>query len=339
VPIALDATYSLGSNLSGVGVYSRKILFGLAQAHPDVQFSYLYRSNRLFRSLKESLPPNARRRLLHGIPRANLFHALNQRVSARGGPTVATFHDLFVMTGEYSSPDFRARFTEQATEAARNSDRIIAVSEFTAQQVEALLEVPSDRIDVVPHGVDLPREASGLPRENLVLFAGAIQKRKNIARLVRAFRALPSGWRLVLAGSPDGYGAAEELRAVEESPRKSDIKVAGYVSRGELEDLYSRASIFAFPSLDEGFGMPVLEAMAYGVPVLTSSRSALPEVAGGAALLADPEREDELAEGLVKLASDAALRATLIERGRARAQDSSWTKTLARTWEVYLKLL
>ncbi len=333
--IALDATYSLGENPTGVGVYSRKILYGLATTHPEARFLFHYRSNRLLASLREALPPNARRRLLSSAPRADLFHALNQRVSAHRSPTVVTFHDLFVMTSEYSSPDFRARFTAQARQAAANSDRIIAVSRFTANQIETLLNVAGDRIDVVPHGVDLPSPTPAPPRENLVLFVGAIQKRKNIARLVRAFSALPSSWKLVLAGPPSGYGAAEELRAIDESPRKNNIEIAGYVTPKTLDDLYRRASIFAFPSLDEGFGMPVLEAMAHGVPVLTSSRSALPEVSGDAALLADPENEDALAESLRRLAQDPSLREDLIQRGLARARSFTWEKALRETWAVY----
>lgn len=337
--IALDATYSLGDNLSGVGVYSRKLLFGLARAHPDDRFLCCYRPHRLLRSLQDSLPKNATRRILRGAPRADVFHALNQRVSLRGGPTVVTFHDLFVMTNEYSTPEFRARFTAQAREAAQNSDRIIAVSQFTRSQVQTLLGVRGNCIDVVPHGVDLPVARPDLPRENLVLFVGAIQKRKNVARLIRAFSALPAGWQLVLAGSAEGFGAAEELRAVDESPRRADIRVAGYVSAVELDDLYHRASIFAFPSLDEGFGMPVLEAMAHGIPVLTSSRSALPEVAGDAGLLVDPEREEAIAEGLRRLATDSDLRGNLAERGRKRAASLNWERAIEQTWAVYKNVL
>ena len=116
---------------------------------------------------------------------------------------------------------------------------------------------------------------------------GAIQRRKNIVRLVEAFEQLASGWKLVLAGS-FGFGSEAALQRIERSPRKQDIQVLGYVSDSQLEELYRRASIFAFPSLDEGFGMPVLDAMARGVPVLTSNVSAMPEVAGDAALLVDP---------------------------------------------------
>ncbi len=328
--IALDATYSLGKNLSGVGVYSREILFGLARAHPEQQFRFCYRPHRFFRSLDDTLPGNASRRILRGAQRTGLFHALNQRVDAKAKRTVSTFHDLFVMTGDYSMPEFRERFTAQARDAAARSDLIIAVSQFTARQVEQLLGVEPARIRVIHHGVRSPAASSN--KENLVLCVGAIQRRKNIARLVKAFELLPDSWRLVLAGATDGFAAAEELRAVEESSAKSRIGVPGYITSTQLDDLYNRASIFAFPSLDEGFGMPVLDAMARGIPVLTSNCSAMPEVAGDAALLVDPR---SIGDALLRLAVDESLRAELAMRGRERVKQFSWESAVAKTWAVY----
>ena len=178
-----------------------------------------------------------------------------------------------------------------------------------------------------------------LPRENLVLFMGAIQKRKNVARLVRAFERMHSGWRLALAGASDGYGAAEELKAVEASPRRADIDVLGYVTDAQRDSLYRRARIFAFPSLDEGFGMPILDAMAYGVPVVTSNASAMPEVAGDATLLVNPSEEEELAEALVRLASDEALRTRLAQAGTERVRQFTWEMAVEKTWRVYQGLL
>jgi glycosyltransferase involved in cell wall biosynthesis len=333
VTIALDATYSLGKNLSGVGVYSREILFGLAASHPEQKFRFYYRPHRFLKSFHDKLPGNASRRLLRGAPPADIFHALNQRVDVKSRRTVSTFHDLFVMTGDYSSPDFRTRFTAQAREAAERSDLIIAVSNFTASQVEQLLRVERSRIRVVHHGVHA--SAAGTKKENLVLSVGAIQRRKNIARLVKAFETLPADWRLALAGAPDGYGAAEELRAMEESSARSRIDVPGYVSSAQLESLYSRASIFAFPSLDEGFGMPILDAMAHGVPVITSNCSAMPEIAGDAALLVDPLN---IGDALLRLAGDESLRAELSRRGLARIKQFSWDAAVEKTWAVYDEL-
>jgi glycosyltransferase involved in cell wall biosynthesis len=334
--IALDATYSVGRALSGVGVYSREMLAGLTAAHPETRFRFCYRPHRFLRA--EGLPPNARRGLLFGAQAADLFHGLNQRLPRiRRGRAIATFHDLFVMTGDYSTAEFRAHFTAQAREAAERADAIIAVSAFTARQVVELLGVERSRVHVVHHGVR-PLPAPELPRENVVLHVGAVQARKNIARLVEAFETLDDSWRLVLAGS-FGYGAESIQARFERSPARSRITVAGYVSAGDLAGWYGRARIFAFPSLDEGFGIPVLEAMAAGVPVVTSTSSALPEVAGNAALLVDPRDTGALADALQRLVQDQELRQELVRLGEERVREFSWDQAVRKTWTVYETLL
>ena len=193
-----------------------------------------------------------------------------------------------------------------------------------------MLNVEPSRIRVIHHGVR--PTASPSKRESLVLSVGAIQRRKNIARLVKAFESLPDSWRLALAGAPDGFGAAEELRVVQESPARKRIDVLGYVSSPHLDSLYNRAGIFAFPSLDEGFGMPILEAMAHGVPVLTSNCSAMPEVAGDAALLVDPVN---IGDALLHLAADESLRDDLARRGLQRTKKFTWESAVKKTWAVY----
>src|SRR5262249_5653336 len=156
-----------------------------------------YRPHRLRLSFRESLPRNVSRRPLYGDwPRADVFHSLNQRIDAgRFRHGVATFHDLFVLSGEYSTKDFRVRFAAQAREAASRAERIIAVSAFTAGQIRDLLGVSESRISVIHHGVwavaDPPPDSA---RRNFILHVGAIQSRKNIVRLVRAFATAPPDW-------------------------------------------------------------------------------------------------------------------------------------------------
>jgi glycosyltransferase involved in cell wall biosynthesis len=339
--IALDATYSVGENLTGVGVYSRAILNGLAASHPEVRFRFCYRPHRLLRSFQSAIPNNASRRLLlkSSAPKADLFHALNQRADSAHPRTVCTFHDLFVISGDYSTPNFRAKFTEQARAAAERSHRIIAVSQFTARQVEQLLGVDPRRIRVIHHGVAPPRDPpANARREQIILFVGALQRRKNIVRLVEAFEQLPRDWRLVLTGSY-GFGAEEILARIAASARRSEIQVLGYVTDRVLADLFRRASIFAFPSLDEGFGMPLLDAMANGVPILTSNVSAMPEVAGDAALLVDPLDTDAIASGLNKLIHDSVLRTRLTQAGLERSKEFTWEKAVEKTWGVYEEFL
>ena len=339
--IALDATYSTDEHLSGVGLYSREILFGMAAAHPEISFRFCYRPHRYRRAPRVELPRNVERRLILEpfSPRgADLFHGLNQRLPRiHMRRSVATFHDLFVISGEYSSAEFRARFTEQARDAAERADVLIAVSEFTRGQVISLLGVAPSRVHVVRHGVrhlDFP----AVERERVILNVGAIQARKNVARLVGAFEAVDPGWRLVLVGSA-GYGSAEILARIDASPARERIAVKGYISPADLAAWYAKASIFAFPSLDEGFGMPVLEAMAAGVPVVTSNRSALPEVAGDAALLVNPESAEELTQALRDLTLGEELRRALALRGVKRAGLFTWEKAVTETWNVYRTVL
>jgi glycosyltransferase involved in cell wall biosynthesis len=341
VNIALDATYSLGDALSGVGIYSREILRGLAEAHPETRFAWCYRPHRYREARSEAAPSNVRRRLLLEPlwPRGlNLFHGLNQRLPRIPMRyAVATFHDLFVLTGEYSTPEFRARFAAQAREAAARADAIIAVSAFTKQQVVELLGVEASKVWVVHHGIR-PLSLPDVPRENIILNVGAIQKRKNIMRLVEAFETVGSDWRLVLAGS-NGYGAEAILERIAKSPARDRIQVTGYVTPEELTGWYARGRIFAFPSMDEGFGMPVVEAMAAGIPVVTSNRSALPEVAGDAALVVNPDDTEALGAALRGLTHNPDLVLELIARGRARARMFSWGKAVRETWDVYHTLL
>lgn len=338
--IGLDATYSLGDQLSGVGIYSRNLLSGLAEAHPETRFELYYRPHRFLRSWREPLARHVHRRLLAGpfFYGPDLFHGLNQRLpEARMRRAVATFHDLFVLSGEYSTPEFRARFAAQARHAAKRADLLIAVSEFTKSQITGLLGVPPAKVRVIHHGVrafQLPAAA----RENIILSVGAIQKRKNLGRLVAAFEALENDWRLVLAGSA-GFGAAEIGAQIQASPACKRIQLTGYINDRELAQWYARASIFAFPSLDEGFGMPVIEAMAAGLPVVTSDRSALKEVAGNAALLVDPERSDAIAKALRELTGNPGRRSELTQLGRDRAASFSWEKAVRLTWDVYQELL
>ncbi|HWQ52420.1 MAG TPA: glycosyltransferase family 1 protein [Bryobacteraceae bacterium] len=339
--ISIDATYSTGRDLSGVGVYSRELMEALAAAHQEARFLWCYRLHRLARGLREPHPGNTGRRpLLDWLaPPGDLFHGLNQRLPRRRARrTVCTFHDLFVLTGDYSTPEFRARFAEQARHAAAEADRIIAVSGFTALQVEELLGVERSRIRVVHHGVRALPRPEGTAREKVILHVGAVQKRKNIARLVEAFEQAGSGWRLVLAGSA-GYGAEEILARIENSPARERILTPGYVSAGELARWYGRAAVFAFPSLDEGFGIPVLEAMAAGAAVLGSARAAIPEVAGDAALLVNPEDTGDMAAALEKLIRDEPFRRELGEKGRRRAAEFTWERAATATWSVYAELL
>ncbi len=346
--IGLDATYALDREPTGVAVYSREILNGVAelcalgQLRPaEGQLNAYVRPHRLRTAWRAALPGNVSRRLLVDAlaPGVAMFHGLNQRLPPRKkNRFTVTFHDLFVMTGEYSTPEFRQRFSTLAREAAERADLIIAVSHFTATQVRDLLGVAPGRIRVIYHGVHAaPPPAPIAQRQPWLLHVGALQSRKNILSLVEAFEQTTLGWRLKLAGGL-GYGSAAILDRIARSPRQSDIDIMGYVSRAELESLYANCSALAFPSLDEGFGIPVLEAMAYGLPVVTSLRSATMEVAADAAVMTDPTSVDSIAAGLHRVMTDQTLRQALQQAGLARATAFPWARAVAETAAVYREL-
>ena len=353
--IALDATYSISRSPSGVAVYCANLIEALAGSAPDQRFLLCYRANRFLRALRTPLPgPNCSRKLLEEAfcvffrREVSLFHGLNQRLPrCRFERAVTTFHDLFVINRDYSTPEFRRRFTLLAEDAARRSDRIITVSQYTADQVALHLGYPREQISVVHHGINpLPRFsdqdlAEFRCRHDLeapfLLHVGAIQKRKNIMRVVEAFERLNSQFRLVLAGSA-GYGAEEIMARIESSGARQRIHVHGYVDDNLLARFYRTATALVFPSLEEGFGFPVLEAMSVGLPVVTSNRSSLPEVSGGAARLVDPESTDEIEAGIEEVIVDQDVRRRLIRQGRARAAEFNWIKAAQETLSVYAQL-
>lgn len=343
--IHLDATYSVSPRPTGVANYSQEILRGLAARYPNDTFCRCYRPHRFIPSFQEDLPPNTYRSLIvdNWLPwRPKVFHSLNQRLPRLSAPhMLSTFHDLFVMTSEYSTLAFRERFTEQSRDAAERSHLVCCVSEFTAGQVEALLKVERSRIRVIHHGARPPdpaRVTTTAEREPVVLFVGAIQKRKNVAGLVRAFAALPAPWRLILVGDR-GYGWEEVEMTIAESPARDRITQTGYCSDAKLQQLYATSAIFAFPTFDEGFGLPVLEAMGWGLPVLSSQRSSIPEVAGDAALLIDPHNQEQLREALAHLAEREDLRSGLATKGRLQAAKFTWEAAVDATYGVYRELL
>ncbi|MEJ7608843.1 MAG: glycosyltransferase [Bryobacteraceae bacterium] len=249
MPIALDATYSIGSELSGIGVYCREMLQGLASLHPKERFTWCYRPHRYLKGRSALRPSNCKPILMHDrfIPREQVFHGLNQRMPERSG--VCTFHDLFVMTGDYSTSDFRERFTRLSRDAAERSDLIIAVSQFTADQVHELLRVERSRIRVVHHGVtDFGRDA--VERKPIILHVGAIQHRKNLIRLIEASNRPRAATRT---------GGFRRIRRRKSERIRSNSRIEHTASRiWSLPSAWRHQFCIFF---DEGFGMPVLEAI------------------------------------------------------------------------------
>jgi glycosyltransferase involved in cell wall biosynthesis len=268
-------------------------------------------------------------------------------------PRVATIHDLapFRVTGKY---DRKRMFYGRtvARRLARRQDAIIAVSEATAQDIVRFFGLPPERISVVRNGLEherffpgsreKAREAvarqHGLTRPFCLYVARLEHPGKNHVRLISAFEefkaATHSDWHLALGGS-DWHGAEAIHHAIRQSPFAADIRCLGFVPDDQLPDLYRAAEVFAYPSLYEGFGMPPVEAMACGCPVLASSRGSLGEVLGDAAARVEPEDFHTIARELYILATDPAVRNRLRAAGLAQAQKFDWNRTAAETLAVY----
>jgi glycosyltransferase involved in cell wall biosynthesis len=273
---------------------------------------------------------------------------------ARG---ILTVHDLaFLMRPDCADARLRSYLEEVVPRSVRRADFIIADSENTRNDLVVLLGVHPASIAVVPGGVEErftpitdpeqlrdARRQLGVGDAPFVLFIGMLEPRKNLSRLMDAFVALrsrnntPADLKLVLAGGKGWlYDDIFEHHAA--SPLRDDILLPGFVPDNALPAIYSAAEVLAFPSLYEGFGLPILEAMACGTPVVASRASCLPEVAEGAALLVDPNNVDGLASALEHALLDQELRSRLIERGIQRAAEYSWRRAAKELLAVYRKV-
>ncbi|KWI26573.1 glycosyltransferase family 4 protein [Burkholderia stagnalis] len=308
----------------------------------------IYKARTLVRSLASArLRDNFARR-------GYLYHETNFIASRYRGPTVVTIHDL----SHRRHPEFHPRVAveyldEGLPRTLRQAQVVIAVSRYTKQAIHELYGLPDEKVVAIHLGVESSfkplDEMScmsvlanlGLRYRGFVLSVCTLQPRKNLRRLVEAFGHLPADLRqafpLVLIGA-EGWMNSALMRAIEPLASAGQLITPGYVSRNDLACLFASAAVFAYPSLYEGFGLPVLEAMASGVPVLTSNVTSLPEVAGGAAWEVDPYSVDEIEHGLERLLDDNLLCGDLVTKGLCRAAEFTWSATVNKTCDVYRAL-
>lgn len=293
---------------------------------------------------------------LRALPRAaredalDVLHVQYNAPRLRRPAIVTTVHDVsFRLFPEWFSLKDRLLLDWGLRGTLRVARAVLAVSECTARDLQRIYGVPPERIAVTPNAAPVGFARADEPEvrqvlgelqvpEPYALFVGVLQPRKNVIGIVRAFlrarreHSLPHN--LVIAGKV-GWKAEEILETVRAAELTGAVRYLGYVEDRHLPALYTGAQMLVFPTFYEGFGIPVLEAFACGTAVIGGTEGAVPEVAGDAALLVDPYDEQALAAAIARLALDTELRATLIERGRARLGDFSWRRTAELTLQAY----
>jgi glycosyltransferase involved in cell wall biosynthesis len=358
----------------GVGTYIRNVVRTLARLDRDGRYFLIGSPAKVAEC--GPLPPNFHAVALAGgddTLKGNLdFRAIVKRLECDlvhiphlfwiplglSCPCVLTVHDLLEhMYGSRDASGVRRSLHFYLTRRVlRKAARIIAVSQFTKNEIEKLLAIPDDRIEVVYNAIDerfLHGHATEADRELIaqrylvnypfVLYAGAIRPHKNVVRIIEAFSSLKSelqkeqqfpDLKLIIIG--DDLSSHPRLRrTVVRSGVQNDVRFLGFVPIEVLRIFYDVAKVFVFPSLYEGFGLPPLEAMAHGTPVVTSNTSSLPEVAGNAGLLINPENVFEIRRGLQRVLLDPVLRTQMKQRGYEQAQRFSWLSSVSRILEIY----
>ncbi len=367
--IGFDGTPLLGQR-SGVGHYTGRLLAHLVQQRPE--WEYMLFSNRPFEPLEAELAQALPLADNFGFSRfvwmqlvlpriirqrqPDLCHFPNNTAPlCLNHPSVITIHDASLFLHSRHHPHSRLLALRLLLpHVARRATAVITVSHHARQDLMRVLQLPAEKIHVIHEAAPVGfqplvdpiqrrqlRARYNLP-EQFVLFVGTMEPRKNLKRLIRAvahLRQRGCDTRLVLVG-PNGWlinGSLE--KEIEILDLKDAVQSLGYVPQEDLPGIYSLATVFAFPSLYEGFGLPPLEAMACGTPVLTSRDSAMAEICGEAACLVDPHEEEAIADGLACLLTDPNRREHLRQRGLARAKQYSWERTARETAVVYEKVL
>jgi len=358
--VAFEATAACRPFKTGIGRYAIELMRALArqrdQTRAEDRFDAYYRFSRRWKAdhrtpridgvatrwYQEPLPPI--------LQRHDIAHGLDVRIPRWPWVRrVATLHDLFsIVSVQHVRESLRDSAVAGYHDIAQRSERIIVVSECTRRDFLELFDYPPEHVRVVHHGVDpsfRPRAGHelapmlarfGLENEYL-LFVGDVTPRKNLIRLVRAYaRSKASAdFDLVIVGARS-FRAAEIEREIGSSQRHDRIHRLGYVEGDDLHALYAGAAAFLFPTLYEGFGLPVLEAFASGTPVLSSNASSIPEIAEDYALLVDPEDDVAIAEGIDQVLDCSPER---LEAARRHAAQFTWERCAQRTYAVYKELI
>jgi glycosyltransferase involved in cell wall biosynthesis len=285
----------------------------------------------------------------------DVFHGLDQSgipLFFKAGKSVVTIHDVIPLVLPWAFPSRHRWILARALARIRKqAEMVIVPSTAAAEDVVHYLQVERERVRVIPMGCEArfqpaedPGRAAALRRRydlpaRYILFVGTLEPRKNVNILLQAFAQVGAetprdDLALVIAGG-NGWGGEDYLATAKALKLQGRVRFTGFVADDDLPDLYRGALLFVYPSLYEGFGLPVLEAMACGTPVITSNRTSLPEVAGGAALLVDPTRPEALVEAMISLMHDGELHRELRAKGLARARAFTWNAVAEQTVAIY----
>lgn len=363
--IAIDV-HSLGTQAGGNETYFRQLIQGLTADSSDNRYTLFYTHPGALdlktgdpRFTFVEVPKNPVTRLAISLPlklrelRPDVFHCQYVRPLFVGAPTVVSIHDLaYEHFPEFFHPLERTRLKITVRRTARNADHILTLSEFSAADIARRYHVPREKITVTYLAASAmfhPRDretSRKLVREKygadspFILYIGRIQARKNLPRLVEAFaiaRRRGASCKLVLVGKKDFQFDRLEAR-IQELGMRDSVIFPGYVALEDLPLFYNAADLFVFPSFFEGFGLPVIESMASGVPTITSRGSSLEEVAGDAAALIDPGDTDSIADAICRVLGDAELQRNLREKGLRRSAGFNTGSLTAQALGVYKSL-
>jgi len=353
------STYSLTKG--GTTVYLKNLIKNIHKISPSEEiFEYQLSTNKysgytiskkletIYRELiwqQKSLPKMALKDKVNLIHYPNHYCTLNSKL-----PTIVTFHDIYILRNPQAFTKWHSKFANFLfPKVVKRANHIIAISEFTKNELVQYLDVPEEKITVIYNGVDYKFKT--IHDEDLLnqiknkykiknpflLYVGAIEPRKNINLMINSFCQIRSKMNIdLVVVSFGGWNNKELLNMINESPGKDYIRLLGYLPEEELPVIYNLALGLIYLSSYEGFGLPMVEAMASGCPVIASSNTVAEEIVGKAGALINPNNEEEIVESVTRLLNES-YRHEIIEQGLNRAKNFSWEKCAKETLTIYQK--